>query len=526
MYTLTQPAVTGANAAPAIIVDLSVLGVNRPRRSREQRIATHYTNDRSFVNQWLGESPVTWQMDGQFVTGGGAVGGIATGALATPAAAYQQLDDWGKDGTIVRVSQKTDGTAIPVGEARVRRLSETGRVFDRRLLVTNWSLTLLFEAGDADVGDGAPSTASGITPTDGGGDDGGTTDVPTTPDIPVAGSRLRISVTNSRALSQYDSRAFEVANLTAPAGTQLVINTLNTPAPSGATSWGYYLWVEQFDTAAGMWQPLDAAQPATRYTPDGTYSHTRLIGPAAAGYWWWLRVRQAYADSADSTPAANLYDSSSISNLLAVYWGTYGGDGTDIVTPVEVAPEPDTPTPPPVAAPHRARISLQFHDRANPPVIIPATAIRMGSISQHAVYRIPYDRVPRFTFTLVPEGAGPQPSNPEYSFQIETWDGTNWVAATGGYFLDSTGKRVTPDSGTVASSTALFQRWDGGTSGGWSPGSGDVGATTEVWIRGKFTYASDSSIIYTPAIGLVWPNHAGTDFTPEPPQYDWEPTDG
>ena len=216
------------NASQA--VDLGLIGVNTPNRSRNARFVTHNLNDLGFVNRYTGKSPVEWQMTGEFITQArGRPDNVSTSETEVttgtttvtvpatsgrtnrlPMRSFEQLDEWARAGVLVTVEMYS---GFALGSAYIRQLSETGSILVNQTMTTQWQMTLLFEEGggipasdltDAantgvgiggpiQTGPGGPGTGGPLqpgAPPGGGPGTGGPTAPtgPTTPPTPTPGT--------------------------------------------------------------------------------------------------------------------------------------------------------------------------------------------------------------------------------------------------------------------------------------------------------------------------------------------------
>lgn len=350
MFTLTQV----VEDADDRVVNLGDLGVNRPSRSRQSRIVTHNLNDRSFRNQWLGKSPVRWQMAGEFITSRLP---YRDGAMR-PLLQYRQLDEWSRDGVILTVRQIAGDRDL--GQARIQQLMDNGEVMAEQTLTTRWNLTLLFEQPrrmDDQPADGQPGGGPAISLVDvppvqiGGppgvppppGGDETTVIPPTQPAGPTSVGGLTVGVSNpTSGVPQrvaFNADAYAVPRtITDPAddsvatvGPTSLVVTVTPVAQTGAQTpdWGYYLWTEQWDSAGAAWRHLDSSNPSYRYAAS-SLSHTYSLARGRTNRWDFYRVRLVWTATrrdALNRPlplnnvAPSLFQQVATSATIAVFWG-------------------------------------------------------------------------------------------------------------------------------------------------------------------------------------------------------------
>ena len=349
MFSLTEP----RTEADDVVVLLGDLGVTRPSRSRQSRIVTHNLNDRSFINQYQGRSPIRWQMSGEFVTSRDPF----RRASARPLLQYRQLDNWGRDGTVLTLRQVAGNREL--GQCRIQQLSDSGEVMEGQTLTTRWQMTLLFE--QARLADGRPAVGQpgggpavslvDVPPAAIGGSpsvpppaDGDDTTVipPTQPAGPTTVGGLTVGITNVTSgvpiRLAFNQDAYAIPRtITDPVDDSVVtvaltsglVVTVTPVAQSGAQTpdWGYYLWTEQWDGTA--WQHLDSSNPSYRY-PASSLSHSYAVARGRTDRWNYYRVRLVWTtirrDSLNRplpavSIAPSLFQQVATSSVVAVFWG-------------------------------------------------------------------------------------------------------------------------------------------------------------------------------------------------------------
>ena len=355
---------TAAAGHSLLYIDLGLLGVNEPRRSREARIVTHNLNDLGFVNLYTGKSPVSWQLNGEFATNGGMRQDYL-GQMRDALVQYNLLDMWARNGEHLILEQypelPTSGSSKgrTLGAVRIRQLSEGGSVLVNQTMTTQWSMTLLFdeEYDDDEQQDGRPVSntddtagtmlgeGGGTLPGPGGTMPGGptmpmmpdmpdVTDVPTRPEPDPDTDEVRLSILtipddfhiNIPFHQHTTSVLLQRSTLPSTPGMMpgtpgmpmfgmverldLVTLVVEIPLLEHIRNTGFFIWVERWTGAhrvsnlnARLWEPLYPDQ-IHQWLPSldnvNTLTWTGPVDPGTEGTWTWLRVRYVYAT--DPTP--------------------------------------------------------------------------------------------------------------------------------------------------------------------------------------------------------------------------------
>ena len=486
MFRLIRHA-TPAGVDPAReqrIVDLGLLGVNRPARSRQSRIITHNLNDETFRTQYTGQSPVSWRLNGEFTTNGG-LRIDSTGTQRTALNELALLDQWSRDGIRFEV-QQTSGESL--GFARIRAISESGDVMGNQTLSTRWSITLLFDYNTTDRSTGgtpaidvadAPGTVVGgafnLPPGSEPGEPGTGTGTgripiirPQTPQQP-AGDVLSIALTNvspgvpvdlsNRALNAFGA-PFTYTDPADPdlqlpvSAYELVVSAIDKDAQQDQSmAYGYYLWLEQWD--GSDWIPLErntpwrfyaqrrsVAMPGPTQTPivpgeESTYGFgwTFTLGPGTVDTWMWVRARQRYktigAAIANRIPAPTDtdYNAALVSNQLGIYWGEYI-HGTS-APPVPPAAQRTGTGQMPLPRVRRVHVSPGWAAAGaqRSDYLAVRWRPRQRVAGDRAIYELPLSletgarrlRIPRLAFTYEPQTTGVRATAPQHDIQIQAW---------------------------------------------------------------------------------------------------------
>ena len=342
---------------PRRVVDLGLLGVNSPQRQRQSRVVTHNLNNLDYAQVYTGRSPITWRMNGEFVTAGGprtasrlarqtdgSLRHEAIPGLSDPVQAIdelKQMDDWANNGVRLELMQGSRS----LGFARITSIGDSGDVMENQTLTTRWSLTLQFESGGGSIADDVTDTDNpgigriGIAQPTGGPGTGGTGPGgmpmmpgpiinPPTPPAPTT-TMLTLQLRNGntevpRDLSRVHPGTWEAPSTYTDPGDMMdypvttpyviLVGAWNNDAAFSGTGYGYYLWVEQWNPTTMMWEKFLTNDPrdwrwysARRRGPNtqppvrdeqGSYGHNWSFdaGPGTANTWWWIRARQLYKD--------------------------------------------------------------------------------------------------------------------------------------------------------------------------------------------------------------------------------------
>ena len=551
-------------------VDLGVLGVNTPNRSRESRIVTHNLNSLGFANIFTGRSPVSWQMSGEFVTNGGPrldrTGGTTR---RTALQHWRVLDQWAREGRDVRIEQYDSSRNL--GVAKIRQLSETGSVMDGQTLSTKWQLTLLFQdlAGNPAVelvgaspiiggGAGGPGTGGPGTggtgpggPGPPGPGPGGPTTRPTPPPIPGTtvpppSGKLRLAVLtvppdHRGSMSPYGvNGVFVEIDKLRPGSlvpsplvsTTLIVDTLSTPGIPGS-GFGHWLWLEIWDGTGNNWEPFDQANPWI-WRPDTTDNPlTRVrynLGEGDEFTFWWLRVRQSVGGT-DTTPnddtqdpdpggrSGQNYQNADVSDPFVIYWGSYTNQEIPVPPGVGAPNQPMPNRPPARAVIHAYSLYRRGHDNYDeddPPAR--ATERNVYPL----VYQIPYGSFEVITVQLVIASLVDQMNIASYDVTIQRWDGSAWVDQDGeGYWQPPGGlqrQRSLGTSATLTGATQLTRTWERSVTP--VPDNAMEAGNHIDWFRARYTQGTD--VFFTPRVAFVYPSYGG-NYQPRPLRYDLDP---